>query len=364
MPSEGIRVTSPLQTQGAAPAPDNSPDAGVAWHYGDPFAEQRAASTAAVVVDRSNRGLIAVPGADRLSWLHSLTSQHLTELADGEGTEALLLDINGRVEHHMVLADLDGTTWIDTEEAGTEALLAYLQKMVFWADVQPRDAHDELAMLSVQGPSADQLLELPADVYGVSALPGGGYVRRMPAPEGSHAADLLVPRAELGQWWARLTTAGARAAGSWAFEALRVEALRPRAGVDTDERTIPHEVGWIGAAVHLDKGCYRGQETIARVHNLGKPPRRMVLLHLDGSADGRPETGDDVTVDGRAVGRVGTVVDHHELGPIALALIKRSVPVETELRAGPCAAAIDPASFAEEQREQAGRAAVSKLRGR
>src|ERR1035437_360914 len=183
IPSEGIRVTSPLQTQGAAPAPENSPDAGVAWHYGDPFAEQRAASTAAVVVDRSNRGLIAVPGADRLSWLHSLTSQHLTELADGEGTEALLLDINGRVEHHMVLANLDGTTWIDTEAAGTEALLAYLQKMVFWADAQPRDAHDELAMLSVQGPMTDQLLELPGDVYGVSALPGGGYVRRMPRSE-------------------------------------------------------------------------------------------------------------------------------------------------------------------------------------
>lgn len=358
-------MTSPLMsTHGAAGPPEGSPDAGVAWHYGDPFAEQRVAVTSAVVVDRSNRGMIAVPGADRLSWLHSLTSQHLTALADARGTEALLLDLNGRVEHHMVLADLAGTTWIDTETAGTAELLAYLQKMVFWADVTPRDAHDELAVLSVQGPNVDQLLALPEEVYGVSALADGGYVRRMPGHHGHPAADVVVPRPHLSQWWARLVAAGARPAGSWAFEALRVESLQARAGVDTDERTIPHEVGWIGTAVHLNKGCYRGQETVARVHNLGKPPRRLVLLHLDGSADGRPETGEAVTAAGRTVGRVGTVVDHHELGPIALALVKRSVPSNTELIAGPCAAAIDPASVTEELSAQAGRAAVTKLRGR
>jgi len=357
-------MTSPLMSfPGAATAPDGSPDAGVAWHYGDPFAEQRAATTSAVVTDRSNRGLLAVPGDDRLSWLHSLTSQHLTELGDGCGTQALLLDLNGRVEQHLVLADLDGTTWIDTEATGTPALLAYLQKMVFWADVAPRDAHDELAVLSVQGPTADRLLELPGPIYGVAALDGGGFVRRMPAPAGSHAADVVVPRAQLARWWARLIDAGARAAGSWAFEALRVEALRVRAGVDTDERTIPHEVGLIGAAVHLNKGCYRGQETIARVHNLGKPPRRLVLLHLDGSADALPLTGDEVTAGGRVVGRVGTVAEHHELGPIALALVKRTVPADTELVAGPCAAAIDAGSIAGEDAEQAGRVAVAKLRG-
>jgi len=358
-------VNSPLlSTPGAAAAPEDSPDTGVAWHYGDPFGEQRAATSSTIVVDRSNRGIIAVPGADRLSWLHSLTSQHLTELANGHGTEALLLDINGRVEQHMVLANIDGTTWIDTEASGADSLLRYLQKMVFWADVQPRDAAEELAVLSVRGPTADLLLELPGEVYGVTPLSGGGFVRRMPAPEGTQAADVLVPRPSLTEWWERLRSAGARAAGSWAYEALRVEARRPRAGADTDERAIPHEVGWIGRAVHLNKGCYRGQETVARVHNLGKPPRRLVLLHLDGSADERPQTGDDVTAGGRVVGRVGTVVDHHELGPIALALVKRSVPVDTELVAGPCAAAIDPDSVAEQEQEQAGRAAVSRLRGR
>ena len=112
----------------------------------------------------------------------------------------------------------------------------------------------------------------------------------------------------------RLVAAGVRPAGVWAYEAHRVAARRPRLGVDTDERTIPHEVGWIGAAaVHLDKGCYRGQETVARVHNLGKPPRMLVLLHLDGDGD-RPSAGDPLQAGGRTVGRLGTVVDHVDEG--------------------------------------------------
>ena len=362
-------MTSPLLTApGAIANPAGSPDAGVAWHLGDPFGEQRAAAEAAVVVDRSHRSVLAVPGADRLSWLHSLTTQHLLTLADGAGAEDLLLDVQGRVEQHLLLTELGGTTWIDTEADRGADLLAFLQKMVFWSKAEPRDAGGELAVLSLVGPATGELLELPTASYAAVALPGGGFVRRMPWPAAA-AADLLVPRDQLGAWWARLTAAGARPAGTWAFEALRVQALRPRVGLDTDDRTIPHEVGWIGGveqggAVHLDKGCYRGQETVARVHNLGKPPRRLVLLHLDGSADGRPEPGDDVTAGGRAVGRLGTVVDHFELGPVALALLKRSVPVDTELVAGPCAAAIDPDSVATEELVQAGRAAVDRLRGR
>ncbi|WP_432420948.1 YgfZ/GcvT domain-containing protein, partial [Nocardia brasiliensis] len=168
---------------------------------------------------------------------------------------------------------------------------------------------------------------------------------------------------------AGLRGGGPAPAGMWAFEALRVAAVRPRIGLDTDDRTIPHEARWIGGvtehgAVHLDKGCYRGQETVARVHNLGKPPRHLVLLHLDGSADERPAAGDDVTAGGRAIGRLGTVIDHYELGPIALALIKRTIPVDTQLTAGPAAAAIDPDSVPADDAPQAGRVAVDRLRGR
>jgi folate-binding protein YgfZ len=313
-------------------------DASVPAHRGDPLAEQRAMARGAAVVDRSHRGVLAVPGDDRLSWLHLLLTQHVSDLPDGAGTEALVLDVNGRVLHHAVLAHVGATVWLDVEPGDAPALLDYLQKMRFRSKVEPRDATAELAVLSVVGPDTPSVLAeagvpVPEAAYGTAALPGGGLVRRMPWP-GRAAADLLVPRADTDAWTARLTAAGGRPAGTMAFEALRVEALRPRLGVDTDDRTIPHEVGWIGSAVHLAKGCYRGQETVARVANLGRSPRRLVLLHLDAGDEELPGPGDPVLRDGRPVGRAGTVTQHHELGPVALALVKRSVPVDAELVAG------------------------------
>ena len=128
-------------------------------------------------------------------------------------------------------------------------------------------------------------------------------------------------------------------AGTWAFEALRVAAWRPRLGHETDHRTIPHEVDWMRTAVHMAKGCYRGQETVARVHNLGRPPRRLVLLHLDGSGHGLPEHGDEVFLDDRKVGFVTTPARHYELGPVALALVKRNIAADATLRIGEIAAA-------------------------
>ncbi|HEY1968071.1 MAG TPA: folate-binding protein [Pseudonocardia sp.] len=333
---------NPLLTLPRVVANTDGVDVGVPSHHGDPLAEQRSMDRSAAVVDRSNREIIAVPGADRLSWLHLLLSQHVSELPVGAGTEALVLDLNGRVEHHAVLAHVDETVWLDVEPGTSAALLGYLEKMRFWSKVEPRSATEELALLSVLGPSTGAVLEraglvLPAELYGSVLLPGGGFVRRMPG-FGHDAVDLLVPRAEVASWWARLREAGAAAAGSMAHEALRVGALRPRLGLDTDERTIPHEVGWIPSAVHLAKGCYRGQETVARVANLGRPPRRLVLLHTDGGDEEPLLPGDPVLLGngagGRSVGRVGTSALHHELGGVALALVKRSVPVDAELTAG------------------------------
>jgi hypothetical protein len=242
--------------------------------------------------------------------------------------------------------------------------------MVFWSQVTPAAA--DLAVLSMLGPQLDSPAVL--DALGVDALPAvltaaplrdGGFVRRMPSVNpGQIELDVLVDRDRSADLRRRLTDAGIRPAGVWAYEALRVAAVRPRLGVDTDERTIPHEVRWIGGAVHLDKGCYRGQETVARVHNLGKPPRMLALLHLDGSVD-RPATGDPVLAGGRAVGRLGTVVDHVDFGPIALALLKRAIPAETVLSVGDAdvAATIDPESLPGADGPGAGRVAVERLRG-
>ncbi|MGB8995817.1 MAG: folate-binding protein [Pseudonocardiaceae bacterium] len=342
-------MTSPLlELPGAVPPPEGSPDLGVAWHHGDPLGEQRAAERDVAVVDRSHREVLAVPGEDRLTWLHTITSQHLLMLGEGEHTEALVLDLRGHVEHHAVVSHAHDTVWLDTDAGRGQGLLGYLTSMVFWSKVTPRDATSELAMLSLLGPGTEQVLARAGEL--------GGFVRAMPG-----RTDLLLPRTELRNAWRGLVEAGAAPAGSWAYEAIRAAALRPRLGMDTDERTIPHEVGWIGTAVHLDKGCYRGQETIARVSNLGRPPRRMVLLHLE-SPETLPVTGDPVRAGERVVGRVGTVATHYELGAIALALLKRSVDPTTPLHAGESAAAVDPNSIPPDTGEPPGRAALRRLR--
>ena len=348
----------------AALDPD-SPDAGVPAHYGDPMREQRTLATAAGLVDRSHRGILAVPGEDRLTWLHSITTQQLAALDGGEGTETLVLSPHGHVEHHAIVAEQGGTTWLDVEPGTAGALLDFLQRMRFLMRVEPADVSADRALLSLVGPGAtDAVARLgvgdlrepelspvpgpkfaagsvpnrPTAVYPVRPLPDpGGWVRR-----GRLGVDLLVPRAAAAGLADRL---GVPWCGVWAYEAMRVAARIPRLGFETDHRTLPPEVDWLTTAVHLDKGCYRGQETVARVHNLGRPPRRLVLLHLDGvSSDHPPAQGTPVTiVDGRTVGFVGTALRHHELGMVALAVLKRSVPDDADLRVAEAAAAIDPA---------------------
>ncbi len=202
------------------------------------------------------------------------------------------------------------------------SLVAFLESMRFMLRVEPEDLTGQFAVLTLVGTQARNVT--PAGVASLASPLG---------------VDLLVPRGRVSETAAELVGRGARLAGMWAFEALRIAAHHPRLGLDTDHRTIPHEVGWIGSAVKLDKGCYRGQETVARVHNLGHPPRRLVMLHLDGSVDRLPAHGDQVELDGAVVGFVGSAARHHELGPIALGLVKRTTPVEAELLAGGVAAA-------------------------
>ena len=322
------------------------PDAGVAAHYGDFSREQRALVESAGVVDRSNRGVVRATGADRLSWLHSLTTQHLTELPDGAGTESLILSPHGHIEHHLALANFSGTTWADVEPGDAAPVTAFFAAMRFMLRVDISDESAAYGQLTVCGPRRDDVLraigvELAAADWSASATPWGGYARRLPWP-GAGAVDLVVPRLALVEVWRAVVDAGAAPAGSWAWEALRVAARRPRLGFETDHRTIPHEVGWLPTAVHLNKGCYRGQETVARVHNLGKPPRRLVLLHLDGSTNDLPPHGAEVSAGGTPIGFVTSSARHFELGPIALALVKRNTPDDASLLAGEVSAAIEP----------------------
>jgi tRNA-modifying protein YgfZ len=314
-------------------------DSGIAWHYGDPMREQRILETAAAVIDRSNRPVLVISGPDRLPWLHSICSQHVSNLADGESTEALVLSPHGHVEQHWQLTERDGAVWLDVEPGMADDALGYLEKMRFLKRVEPSEVSDEWAVIGLVGPAADAVLvaagHTPPTTRAID-LPAGGFARRTPWGD----VDLVVPRARLADEITGLVAAGAAPAGLWAYDAKRVEARRPRLRFETDHRTIPHEVGWIDTAVHLDKGCYRGQETVARVQNLGRPPRRLVFVHLAGESDVLPDVGTSVELAGRSVGFLGTAVQHHELGPVALAVIKRSIPDDAELTVAGSSAAI------------------------
>jgi folate-binding protein YgfZ len=329
-------MSSPLLAEPAAVAADGQ-DAGVAAHYGDPYAEQRALVRHSGLVDRSHRGVLQITGPDRLGWLHSLTTQHVEKLPAGQTAQALVLSPQGHVEHHLTLTD-DGTTiWAHVEPGTLPALLEFLTSMKFMLRVEARDVTADYAVLTVLGPEAGTALAaLSADAQPAADEAGQQpWAARLDAGLGPDlpGADLIVPRAGLGAVAARLRGGGMALAGLWAYEALRIAAGRPRFGLDTDHRTIPHEVGWIETAVHLNKGCYRGQETVARVHNLGHPPRRLVLLHLDGSEDRLPARGAPVTLDVAQAGFAGSAARHYELGPIALAMIKRTTPADATLQA-------------------------------
>jgi tRNA-modifying protein YgfZ len=295
------------------------PDEGVAAHYGDPTREQRVMSEQPTLVDRSNRGVIKITGPDRLSWLHSLTSQHLERLAPGVTKQALILSPQGHLEHHLTLTDDGAATWIHVEPHTASALVDYLNSMRFMLRVEVEDLSGALVVQTIASPAAT----------------GGEDVGAEAVMQGPFGTDLIVKPDAMGKLAVTYPVAGL-----WAFEAARIAAHIARPGLDTDHKTLPHEIGFVDAAVHLNKGCYRGQETVARIENVGHPPRRLVFLNLDGSVDRLPAHGAPITTeDGAQVGLVGSAARHFELGPIGLALIKRTVPTDAPLLADGVAAA-------------------------
>ncbi|TLM85712.1 folate-binding protein YgfZ [Pseudarthrobacter sp. NamE2] len=299
-------------------------DAGVALHYGEPLREQRALAAGTAVVDLSHRGVVTVTGPDRLSWLNTLSSQQITNLAPGESSELLLLSVQGRIDFDARVIDDGGTTWLIVEAAEAAPLAEYLNRMKFMLRVEVADVSADWAVMGSTRavPEWSGLLAWQDPWPHVSA---GGYSYATVSEEDHPGLErpwfeYLVPAAELEK-----VVADRPLAGTLAAEALRVAAWRPRIGAEADDKTIPHELDLLRTAVHLAKGCYKGQETIARVHNLGHPPRRLVFLQLDGSQHTMPAAGSPVLAGERKVGTVTSVAQHYEMGPVALAVIKRSV---------------------------------------
>ena len=341
-----MRRSPLLDRAGAVPNAVGDPDELVPAHYGDPLREQRLLESAAAVTVLA-RDVVAVTGADRLSWLTTLSSQVLTDLTPGDGgVETLVLDAKGRIVHALAALDDAETLWLVTEAGRGPALVEFLERMRFMLRVEV-SVRDDVAVVAALGEGLERLETAisasPAVCLGVWRDPWPGVV------EGGTSYDVGLTRAHPGSNYraglalvaedalgavvdAFLAVAPERGlAGSSAWEALRVEAGRPRWAREADERAIPHELDWLRTAVHLTKGCYPGQETVARTLNLGKPPRRLAILQLDGLAGALPEPGAVVRLGERAAGVVTSVVRHHDLGPMALALLRRGVPADAAL---------------------------------
>ncbi|CAN2166760.1 COG0354 Predicted aminomethyltransferase related to GcvT [Candidatus Nanopelagicaceae bacterium] len=280
---------------------EDGPDKGAVWHFGEPVKEQRALEAGTAWADLSHLNIVAVTGEDRLKWLHDLTTQFVSDLQPGVWMPSMILDAQGHVEFQFNLVDDGSTTYLVLDPGYVEKLVEYLTKMKFMLRVDVRDASAEFVVLRAPG-VADSI--------------GGPFA--------------LVPRSEVEEM--KQTFGGvATQVGTWALDAERVAKGRPRIGFETDHKSIPNELGVLNTAVHMKKGCYRGQETVAKIYNLGNPPRRLVMLHLDGSDVGFPAAGTKVENDGVVVGFVGTVARHHELGTIALAIVKRNTPADATL---------------------------------
>ena len=340
---------------------------GATAHFGDPSGEQWALEAGRALVRRPDLAVISVSGADRLTWLTSLASQIVTGLVPGMSRELLILSPEGRVEHWAGASDDGEALHLIVERSDLSGFVAFLDSMRFALRVSVAE-RDVVVVSSVRAGAntPEAVAALPGHLWtwedpwpgvvegGAAYFQGERHpgartpmmfhaVSRQDADEfeaawlaggaasGAAEAHAAPSSAPPGARSSTPSPAGGkrRRAGYLAWEAMRIAAWKPRLGRETDARAIPPEVDWLRTAVHTSKGCYRGQETIARVINLGRPPRRLTYLQLDGSRGDLPAPGTPITVGGRQVGVITSSARHADEGPIALALIARAVPVST-----------------------------------
>ena len=294
--------------------------------FSNPLVEQKEFVAGSSAVYLEEKSVLVVSGEDRLTWLNDLLSQKLDDLKPGVCAEALWLDAQGRIVRDFHIVDDGEKTWLITYSAEVDTLVSQLQRMVFRAKVTIEDKSADYAVIASWAKSVSGSVISWLDPWPETAV--GGWRYGDTPTEAWQYMESLVPLAQLESVWKDF-----KHCGTMALDALRVAAKRPTGPNEIDDKALPHEFDWLASAVHMSKGCYRGQEAVAKVHNLGHPPRRLVFLHLDGSAHSLPDLGDEVFGTAEdAVGKVTSVGQHHEMGPIALALVKRNTPVDIELR--------------------------------
>ncbi|MEY4320281.1 MAG: hypothetical protein RLZZ471_222 [Actinomycetota bacterium] len=291
-------------------------------HFDNPLVEQRDLLSGKRIVVLDDRAVIRVTGEDRLTWLNAMLSQSVLNLKPGDSAEGLLLDAQGRIEHDVHVIEDRESSWLIVLAEHSEKLLKWLDLMIFRSKVSV--APSDFAVVGSFGSGVSNLVW--KDKWSNEPVGSVRYAQRSDEPWDFF--ESLVSPQELTQLLEDSTQAG-----TLALEALRVAAHRPWQPNELDDKTLPHELDWLSSAVHLTKGCYRGQESVAKVHNLGHPPRRIVLLHLDGSGHALAEAGDQVFVSGteNSIGRITSIGQHFELGPIALAVISRNVDEKAAL---------------------------------
>lgn len=315
----------------------DGPDARVADHYGAPFPEQRALVEGRAFTDLSHTDVVVVNGTDRLKLINLLSTQLVEDLPAGSSTELMTLSPTGHIESAIGLFDDGEAAWVLADVGLGQPFVDFLISMRFMMRVEA-EVRSDLAVLGGYGRASEAL--------GAVALRGAGQrpvVWEDPWPrtaatsatygpvDSEHPAFdqqrylAVVVKEQLAETAQLLSEAGLQVAGMAAWEAARVGLWRPRPAGEVVDRALPHELDWLRTAVHLHKGCYRGQETVAKLINLGRPPRRLVLLYLEGPIDELPAHGDAVKLGERAVGVVTSAVRHFEEGPLALALLRRNV---------------------------------------
>jgi len=298
-------------------------------------ADHAVLTTGCGLVDRSERGKLALTGADRRSFLNGQVTNEIEALEPGEGTYAAFLTHKGKMLGDVRVLETGDELLLDTERVALQALFDLVRRFSIGYDVQLHKRTLESGLLSLMGPRAAEVAgaaDLPGAVHAnVAAELGGAPVRLVRTGEG---VDVLTPSEHVAAVHAALLTGGAQDVDPASAEVLRVEAGVPRYGVDIDDTVIPQEAALNERAVSFTKGCYVGQETVARLFYKGKPNRHLRGLLLSGPA----ATGAPLLLTGekgeREVGRLGSVALSPAHGPIALAIVRREAQPGDELRVG------------------------------
>jgi tRNA-modifying protein YgfZ len=293
--------------------------------------EYAAATTATAWLDRSERGKLALTGGDAKEFLQGQVSNDITALTPGTGCYAAFLTPKGKMLGDLRVLDAGGELLLDTERMALQELFNMIRRFSLGHDVQLHKRTLEQGLLSLVGPGA-------ADLAGADDLPAAEHAHRAAVIDDIDVRlvrtdvgiDLLCEAERTADLSAALTARGAEPISEATAECLRVERGRPRYGVDLDDTVIPQEAGLNDRAVSFQKGCYVGQETVARLFYRGKPNRQLRGLRLAGPV----EVGTDVVAGDRVVGRLTSVAASPRLGEIGLALIRREAPPGSAVTVG------------------------------